>query len=54
MEKIICPKCECDDIQIESNGNGTINCLCYECGAEFTVEGDIEEIDIDDLFNLLN
>lgn len=55
MEKIICPQCECDDIKIESNGNGIINCLCYECGTEFTVEGDIEEIemiDIEELFNL--
>ena len=51
METIICPQCECDDIQIESNGNGIINCLCYECGTEFTVEGNIEEIDIEDLFD---
>ena len=55
MKKIICPECECDDIKIESSGNGIINCLCYECGTEFSVEGDIEEIemiDIEELFNL--
>ena len=51
MEKIICPNCECDDIKIESGDNGIINCLCYECGTEFSVEGDIEEIDIDELFD---
>lgn len=51
METIICPQCKCDDIQIESNGSGIINCLCYECGTEFTVEGNIEEIDIEDLFD---
>lgn len=49
MNRIFCPDCECDDIQIEDGGNGTIKCLCYECGNEFIVEGEIDEIYIEDL-----
>lgn len=51
MKTIICPDCECDDIQITEHTKNTISCLCYECGNEFTVEGEIEEIYIEGLFD---
>lgn len=42
---LICPDCKCDDLQVEDKGNFAVNCVCSECGNEFTVEGYVVEIE---------
>lgn len=42
---IECPICGCDDIKVEVKDNFNIECMCYECGHEFTVNVDIKMAD---------